>query len=279
MTEHRSCCSELVSYNDAPFKLVYEYVMIKWKLMLTTLPFVLVILSLIYLRVEVLHLASLLDFSDTAPIITATALVIGFMLAGIMADYKEGEKLPADIASALQAIDDCIIADAHQLSDSDFLMLKQKNLALCDHIMAWLFNRETAENSYAAMQNILCSQGASSAFKTNVLKNIDALRRHITRVDVIRRTDFIKTGYALLEVFVTITVSLLVFANFKNPIAQYLVIAAISLIYIYMIRLIKDLDNPFDYEQDGTCAGAAEVDYFPLTEARARLVQSLPTQK
>ncbi len=249
--------------------------MIKWKLMLTTLPFVTVILLCTYIRVQILYMPALLEFSDTAPIITATALVIGFMLAGIMADYKEGEKLPGELACALQAIDDCIQADANHLTETDFIALKQTNATLCTAIMNWLFNKENAENSYAALQAILVSSGSSPTFKNNVLKNIDALRRSITRVDVIRRTDFIQTGYALLEVFVSITLGLLMFANFKNPIAQYLVVGSISLIYVYMIRLIHDLDNPFDYEQDGRCAGAAEVDYFPLTEAQKRLSNRL----
>lgn len=241
--------------------------------MLTTIPFVLVILLLTYTRVEILFIPGLLEFTDTAPIITATALVIGFMMAGIMADYKEGEKLPAELACGLQAIDDCIQADIEHLTKADFATLKQINAKLHADITNWLFNKEDAENSYAGLQAIIAFRATSQAFKNNVVKNIDALRRSMTRIDVIRRTDFIKTGYALLEVFVTITLGLLIFANFKNPIAQYLVVGSISLIYIYMIRLIRDLDNPFDYEQDGRCAGAAEVDYFPLTEAQQRLAK------
>lgn len=239
--------------------------------MLTTLPFVIVIVLASYLRADILHISPLLEFSDTAPIITATALVIGFMLAGIMADYKEGEKLPADLACALQAIDDCIHADDPHLNDADFSTLKELNGQLYSAVMSWLFNRESAENCYLLMRQIIIAPGTSIAFRNNVLKNIDALRRNITRLDVIRRTDFIQTGYALLEVFVTITLSLLMFAHFKNLIAQYVVIAAISLVYIYMIRLIRDLDNPFDYKQDGGYSGAAEVDYFPLSEAGKRL--------
>lgn len=241
--------------------------------MLTTLPFVLVILLLTYTRVYILLIPGLLEFTDTAPIITATALVIGFMMAGIMADYKEGEKLPADLACGLQSIDDCIQADIEHLTKADFAELVQINAKLHSDIINWLFNKEDAENSYAGLRAIIAFRATSQAFKNNVVKSIDALRRSITRVDVIRRTDFIKTGYALLEVFVTITLGLLIFANFKNPIAEYLVVGAISLIYIYMIRLIRDLDNPFDYEQDGRCAGAAEVDYFPLTEAQRRLTK------
>jgi hypothetical protein len=51
--------------------------MLKWKLMLTTLPFVAVILACTFVRAEIFHIPGVLEFSDTAPIITATALVIG----------------------------------------------------------------------------------------------------------------------------------------------------------------------------------------------------------
>ena len=244
--------------------------MIKWKLMFSTLPFTLVILLLTFVRTQTLGISSLFEFSDTAPIITVTALVIGFMLSGVMADHKEGEKLPADIACGLQAIEDCIQADSGHLSENDLVALKQHYAMLCQSVVNWLFNRENAEPVYASLRAIVLVQGTSPTFKVNGLRNIDALRRSITRIDVIRRTDFIATGYVLLDVFVTLTLGLLVFANFKNEIAQYCIIGSISLVYVYMLRLIRDLDNPFDYQQDGS-AGVSEVDYFPIIEAAKRL--------
>ncbi len=243
--------------------------MIKWKLMLTTLPFTLVILLMTYLRTQTLAIAPLFEFSDTAPIITVTALVIGFMLSGVMSDHKEGEKLPAEIACGLQGIDDCIQADAPHLTDTDLTNLKHNHALLCHAIVNWLFNRENAEKAYTALRMIVTAHGTPPSFKINVIRNIDAIRRSMTRIDVIRRTDFIHTGYALLDVFVTLTLALLVFANFKQPAAQYAIIGSISLVYVYMIRLIRDLDNPFDYAQDGS-AGASEVDYFPILEAITR---------
>jgi hypothetical protein len=244
--------------------------MLKWKLMVTTLPFALVILLLTYTRTQIFQIPALFEFSDTAPIVTVTALVIGFMLSGVMADHKEGEKLPAEIACGLQGIDDCIQADASHLSESDLLNLKHHHATLCQAVVNWLFNRENVENAYTALRAIVTAHGTPPSFKVNALRNIDTIRRSITRVDVIRRTDFIRTGYALLEVFVTLTLALLVFANFKNPVAQYSVIGSISLVYVYMIRLIRDLDNPFDYAHDGS-AGASEVDYYPILEAVKRL--------
>ena len=141
--------------------------MIKWKLMFTTLPFALVILLLTFVRTQTLAIPPLFEFSDTAPIITVTALVIGFMLSGVMSDHKEGERLPAEIACGLQAIEDCIQADSVHLSELDLTALKQHYALLCQSVVNWLFNRESAENSYAGLRAIVLAQGTSPTFKVN----------------------------------------------------------------------------------------------------------------
>ena len=48
--------------------------MLRWKLLLTTLPFVAAVLFLVFLRDAIFHIPPLLDFSDTAPILTGAAL-------------------------------------------------------------------------------------------------------------------------------------------------------------------------------------------------------------
>jgi hypothetical protein len=41
------------------------------------------------------------------------------------------------------------------------------------------------------------------------------------------------------------------------------------------VRLIRDIDDPFEYGPNGEMAGGAEVEMFPLTEYRDRLQQRL----
>jgi hypothetical protein len=43
-----------------------------------------------------------------------------------------------------------------------------------------------------------------------------------------------------------------------------------------MLRLIRDIDDPFEYGPDLERRGAAEVDLFPLTEFMARARARLP---
>ena len=86
--------------------------MFKWKLMLTTLP-VVVAVTLLKLAMErVFGLPGWVDFSDVSAVLTAGAFLVGFMLAGTLADYKESEKLPSEIVTTLETIDDLITASS-----------------------------------------------------------------------------------------------------------------------------------------------------------------------
>jgi hypothetical protein len=42
--------------------------------------------------------------------------------------------------------------------------------------------------------------------------------------------------------------------NFKNWQVQFLVVGTMALIYLYLLQLIRDLDNPFEYAE-GYAAG------------------------
>jgi hypothetical protein len=99
---------------------------------------------------------------------------------------------------------------------------------------------------------------------------MNAARRIVGRMDVVRRTSFLVTGYAILEVIVVSILLLLLASRFKTLVAEYTLVVSISLIYVYMLRLIRNIDDPFDYGVDLDARGAAEVELFPLAEYAAR---------
>jgi hypothetical protein len=100
---------------------------------------------------------------------------------------------------------------------------------------------------------------------------LNAVRRNVSRIDVIRRTGFLPPAYALLEVLITMIIALVLIARFKSLAAEVLLVPFVALINIYMLRLIRDIDDPFDYETDGREHGSGEVMLFPIDEYRARL--------
>ena len=64
---------------------------------------------------------------------------------------------------------------------------------------------------------------------------------------------------------------LLLASKFKSKLSEFILVPFVTLIYVYMLRLIKDIDDPFEYAPDGSKQGGAEVELFPLDEYLARL--------
>jgi len=255
--------------------------MVKWRLVIRTLPWVVLILGLTYLRQNVLGIQSLVDFSDIGAVLTAAALIIGFMLAGVIADYKESEKLPGDLATTLETIDDSIVAGSRSGKPFDARELRRRYYNITVIVVDWFMNRGTIASCFLAVGSLndliadLERRGTGAVFLARCLLEQHNLRRLVTRIDVIRRTRFIQTGYALLQMFVFVTVVLLVSSNFKNWQVQFLVIGTLTLIYLYLLRLIRDLDDPFEYAEGYVEGGSADVSPHPVLEYCERLKASL----
>jgi len=250
--------------------------MIKWKLMLTTLPFAALIAGVAVVRDQVFHLQGFIEFGEVSPLLSAVALIVGFMLAGVLSDYKESEKIPGEMATTLETIGDTVDTVVVLAKETDISKLKPKFRALVSTVEDWLLNRISVQKCYAELGEFTAlvhamHPAAGMTYTIRALGEIHNLRRLITRVDVISRTSFVAVGYALLDLLVGSTIVLLLISNYKSPTSEYFLIALFSLVYIYMVRLIRDLDEPFRYSSGKVPAGSAEANPFPLTEFRERL--------
>ncbi|MEI7670461.1 MAG: hypothetical protein WCJ33_10305, partial [Pseudomonadota bacterium] len=61
----------------------------------------------------------MIESSDIIIVFTGAFFVLGMMLAGTLTDYKEGERIPGDIASHLESIQDWVILAFRNMRDSD----------------------------------------------------------------------------------------------------------------------------------------------------------------
>ena len=248
--------------------------MIKWKLVLTTLPFVAVVVGLAWVRDYVLHIKGVIEFSEISPVLSVVSLIIGFMLAGVLADYKDGERIPGEIAAALETIGDTVDVVIDLSREADLTDMRSKFLSLVATVDTWLVRRNHVENCYTAMNAFKTIAGRMHTavgvnYSIRCLGELSTLRRLITRADVIERTSFMPVGYALLDLLVGSSLILLLAANFKSVLSEYFLLTLFGLIYIYLARLIRDVDQPFMYRS--TRSDTAEVSPFPLQEYRERL--------
>jgi hypothetical protein len=242
--------------------------------MVTTLPYVLVAVAAKLLLERVVEVKGYLDFGDVGAVLTAGAFLIGFMLAGTMSDYKESEKLPGELATALEGMEDAISL-ASIKSGFDAAGAKKKLMALTEGVRTWLARKAPVDSVHALVGELMPSfqemdKAGATAHAARGATEAHNLRKTVTRIEVIAKTGFLSSGYAVLEFMVASIVVLLVLSRFKSQVAEYTLISFITLVYVYLLRLIKDVDDPFEYSENGT-QGAAEVDLFPLEQYAARL--------
>lgn len=257
--------------------------MLKWKLMLTTLPMVAAVTAVKAIIEFVFHTKGVVEFGDVGIVLTAGVFLSGFVLAGTMADYKEAEKLPSEVAITLETIEEIFVLASTGRPALAIGELKRETLKLADAIKAWLLTQISTPQVFDALtqMNVVIRKleaNGAGPYASRAVPQLLMLRKNVSRMDVIRRTTFLPAAFALLEVLLGMILLLLLTASFKSVVAEFILVPVVTLVNVYLLRLIKDLDDPFDYATDGQKKGGAEVELFPLDEYRARLASRLDVQ-
>ena len=248
---------------------------IKWKLTLKVLPFVVVILIIKLIahqfKLEFLTLNSLFS-----AIISANVFLIGFLISGVLVDYKEAEKLPGEIAVGLEALTDEISIIYKNKKAKVASAALDHISALSQNILDWFYKKErtqhvqdqiTALNDY-----FLAFEPLTQAnFIVRMKQEQNNLRRIITRIHTIRETSFNPSGYAIAEIITGLLCFGLIFTRIDPYYESLFFVAFVSFILIYMVMLITDLDNPFGYYKEENLS--ADVSLQPIKEVIARIKQ------
>jgi hypothetical protein len=245
----------------------------RWNLVFKTLPFVVVIVLLKfgshYFGYEFLSLNTLFG-----AIISANIFLIGFLISGVLVDYKESEKIPSEIATSLE-----------NLADEGYIIYKNKKSEIAKDylrkladfngsLIQWFYKKtKTAElkkELFGFNDFFLAFEGLTQANFIARLKQEQAnMRRLIARVHTIRETSFLGTGYAIAEIITFLLVVGFIFIKIDPFYESVFFISFVSFILIYMIYFIKDLDNPFNYNEKENLV--ENVSLKPLLDSQTEL--------
>jgi len=226
----------------------------RWRLAAKTLPFVILIIILKFiahdLGFELLTLNSLFT-----AIISANIFLIGFLISGTLVDYKESEKLPGDLSASLEAMADegLIIYRAKKSQEAKNYLLKLSQFS--KSLLEWFHKKERTDNLMKKLlsfnDDFLAMENQTQAnFIVRLKQEQNAIRKMINRIHTIRETSFLGTGYAIAEIITFILVIGLIFIKMDPFYESIFFVSFVSFILIYMIYFIKDLDNPFDYNEE-----------------------------
>lgn len=210
-------------------------------------------------------------------IVAANVFLMGFLISGVLGDYKESEKLPGELVSSLSALVDevSIIRDNGKSAAATECLEHVFGLAYA--IREWFYKKERTVTLMTRLRDL---NGFFRAFESSVQANFiarlkndqSALRRLITRIHTIRETDFVASGYAVSEITTFLVCCGLVLSKIDPFYESLFFVGAISFLLIFMLTLIKELDNPFGYYEHESCEHVSLQPLEDLLKLRAELI-------
>ncbi|MGL4396068.1 MAG: hypothetical protein ACRCS9_05965 [Hyphomicrobium sp.] len=198
------------------------------------------------------------EFLTLNPLFTSAIggaiFIIGFLLSSILADYKEAERLPADIRVALEAIHDDVAHSSVLEKGFDLKALRDRLIAIVRSLRKGLSTehdhgelRDTLGHvdALSAMFGQLDRAGMQPNFVTRLRGAQDVLRRSVFRIYHIQSTQFVPSIHILVYSIVASVIFLLLFLETEGSPESALMFGFVSYMFIYALHLISMLEKPF----------------------------------
>ncbi|MDD5263474.1 MAG: hypothetical protein PHU43_01390 [Candidatus Bipolaricaulis sp.] len=209
-------------------------------------------------------------------LVAADVFLMGFLLGGVIADFKESERLPGEVATSLEVMHDEATSMARRGGDAS---LADEVRDLASLLKDWFYKRRRTSELMSMLAGLsprlVALESPSQASSIARIKQEQhALRRAIVRIHTIRETSFISSGYLIAEL-TTVLLSLALVLSNTGPIFESLfLVGVIVFLLAFLLFLIGDLDNPFGYYERRS---SEEVSLKPLEDAILRMGEAKST--
>lgn len=206
-------------------------------------------------------------------LVAGTIFLIGFLISGVLSDYKESEKIPSELAASLKnLLDDTYTIYKGKGSETakEFIQFQK---GITNSLFLWFYNKENTKDMLQKISDMneffikLDTEGIQPGYIIKMKNEQNNLRKIVLRVDTIRNTDFIGSAYAIVEAMAAFTAMGLIIIRIEPFYAALFLTLLVTFLISYMIFLIIDLDNPFDYSENGE--SGTEIPLKPLYDFQA----------
>lgn len=246
----------------------------KWSVAFKVMPVIILVTILKFLShkfgFEIMELNALFT-----SLVAGTIFLIGFLITGVLSDYKESEKIPSELTASLKS-----------LFDDTYTLYKGKNSAAAcqflefqksfiNSLMEWFYRKERTKSmldKISLMNDFfidLDKEGVATPYVVKMKNDQSNIRKMILRIDTIRDTDFIGSAYAIVEAMGFLTALGLIIMKIEPFYASLFFTLLVTFLISYMVFLIRDLDNPFDYGVNGE--SGTEISLKPLRDHESAL--------
>lgn len=247
----------------------------RWFLAFKVLPFVaaVFVIKLFFhlMGWEVLSVSPLLT-----SLIAANVFLLGFLISGTLTDYKESEKLPGEMAASIETLaDECqILYESKKAKAAKDCLKHLSEINKC--LLKWFMKEERSREFMADLTKLnkyfLAFESLTQPnFIVRLKQEQHALRRMFIRAHTIRETAFVAAGYTIAEITTGLLIVGFTLTRMEPFYESLFLLSMVSFLLIYMLLLIKDLDNPFDHYQSEV---TSRVSLKPLNDLSERLNKS-----
>lgn len=244
----------------------------KWRLMLRIIP----ILFLVAILKAASHYLGLefLSFSTFfGALISADIFLIGFILSGVLADYKEAEKIPGIIASNIDSIADEFIYLHKSKQDPAGRVGFEYCQKFTNDLLAWVDKKNRTRKIMESIDKftthfVAIDQNSQPTFITRLKHEQAEIRKQVLRIRTIRETSFSESAYAIAETISILLIGGMIFLRLDPFHESMFFILFVAFILSYMIYLLRDLDNPFSYYEKNSIE---KISLHPIKNLKLRL--------
>jgi hypothetical protein len=248
----------------------------KWSLAFRIMPLVVIVAILKFLShkfgLEVMELNALFT-----SLVAGTIFLIGFLISGVLSDYKESEKIPSALSASLKSLfDDAFTIYKGKNSTTAFQFIEFQK-AFISSLTDWLYKKERTQsmlNKISMMNDFFIEfdkEGIQANYIIKMKNEQNSLRKMILRIDTIRATEFVGSAYAIVEAMGFLVATGLIIIKIEPFYASLFLTLLITFLISYMFLLIKDLDNPFDFSVKGE--SGTEISLKPIHDLEKEFIK------
>ncbi|MCP9850880.1 hypothetical protein [Cyanobium sp. Morenito 9A2] len=208
-----------------------------------------------------------------AGLITSNVFLIGFLFNGVLIDYKESEKCPAQLAETLLSL----VAELQALGWARPEAQPAAALATVAELgpgfLGWFQGTTRAKELLDLIERLngdlaQLRSTCESPCMARLLQELASLRGLLLRMETIRSIPFVPTVYWLSATSTTLLCAGLVLTRMDDLVEIFFYLGAIAFLMVFILLLIWDLDNPFGHGEFSSCEN---ISLAPLERTMARI--------
>jgi hypothetical protein len=204
---------------------------------------------------------------------------MSFILSGVLSDYKESERMPGELATSMESIaEDCVLLWRHKQVAPARDCLRYM-LELTTALKRWFLKNERTQSLmdkvYGLGDFFMALEPFTQAnFIVRLKQEQNSISRTVIRIHTIRETAFVASGQTMAKIATVFVLLGLLTLKVSPWYESVFLVGMVAWFLSYLILLINDLDNPFDYAKDGRPSGQ-EVSLKPLDDLETRIARKL----